>query len=404
MKQSVNILKSFLTITIILVFSLFFTNTAKGQTNSNDSVEVSLLTCAPHNEVYSLYGHTALRYHDLRTGEDLAFNYGVFNFKKPFFILRFLFGLTDYELGVIPYDIFREEYRKDGRSIIEQVINLTADEKQKLYEALKVNYRPENRTYRYNYFYDNCTTRARDMIENCINGTVKYATPKEKESNKVTYRQMIHEKNAGHPWAAFGNDLCLGVKADLGTSTRQQQFLPENLMNAFNNAEIITGNNKRPLVKETILAVNATPVQADVEFPLTPSQCSYILLLVSIIIIIIEIKRRKTLKIWDVLLLTCQGLAGIIILALFFSEHPTTSTNLQIFLFNPLPLFFLPSIIKGRTIYWRISAVLLIIFYIGNFFQDYAEGMNIVALCLLLRCIINLTLAQNIHKARTNKG
>ena len=91
-----------------------------------DSVEVSLLTCSPHEEIYSLYGHTALRWHDLRSGEDLAFNWGIFNFKKPYFVLRFVFGLTDYELGAIPMKYFMEEYRSVGSSVTEQVLDLTA--------------------------------------------------------------------------------------------------------------------------------------------------------------------------------------------------------------------------------------------------------------------------------------
>ncbi|MBQ2127790.1 MAG: DUF4105 domain-containing protein, partial [Prevotella sp.] len=139
-----------------------------------DSVEVSLLTCQPHEEIYSLYGHTALRYHDLKRNEDWAFNYGIFNFHAPHFVLRFVFGLTDYELGVIPTDIFKQEYRRFGSQVTEQVLNLTNEEKHAIHKALYENYRPENRVYRYNYFYDNCTTRARDMVERNINGQVRY--------------------------------------------------------------------------------------------------------------------------------------------------------------------------------------------------------------------------------------
>lgn len=134
-----------------VVFGTPITAAAQEQARRTDSIEVSLLTCAPGNELYSLYGHTALRYHDLRTGEDWTFNYGVFSFRKPFFALRFVFGQTDYELGVMPFNAFREEYRREGRAVTEQVLNLSADEKRRLYDALADNYRPENRTYRYNF-------------------------------------------------------------------------------------------------------------------------------------------------------------------------------------------------------------------------------------------------------------
>ena len=143
---------------LLLSFSLFFSD-VRGQQNSNpmDSVVLSLLTCSPHEEIYSLYGHTAIRYHDLRTDEDMVFNWGIFNFKAPHFVLRFIFGLTDYELGLMPFDRFCEYYKKWGSSVTEQVLNLTADEKRSLITAMMVNYQPENRTYRYNFFFDNCS-------------------------------------------------------------------------------------------------------------------------------------------------------------------------------------------------------------------------------------------------------
>ena len=111
-----------------------------------DSVEISLLTCQPHDEVYSLYGHTAIRYHDLRQGgTDLAFNYGVFDFKKPHFVARFVFGLTDYELGAYPYHYFQQEYRRFGSMVTEQVLNLTPEEKLLLHDALAALALPKNR-------------------------------------------------------------------------------------------------------------------------------------------------------------------------------------------------------------------------------------------------------------------
>ena len=151
-KHRADILKPLLSAIIALTIGCQIQAKATGDGNRSDSVEVSLLTCSPHTEVYSLYGHTAIRYRNAATGEDWAFNYGVFNFRKPFFALRFAFGLTDYELGVIPYEYFEEEYRKTGRQVTEQVLNMTSDEKQRLYDALRINYLPENRVYRYNYF------------------------------------------------------------------------------------------------------------------------------------------------------------------------------------------------------------------------------------------------------------
>ena len=354
-----------------------------------DSVEVSLLTCQPHEEIYSLYGHTALRYHDLKRNEDWAFNYGIFNFHAPHFVLRFVFGLTDYELGVIPTDIFKQEYRRFGSQVTEQVLNLTNEEKHAIHKALYENYRPENRVYRYNYFYDNCTTRARDMVERNINGQVRY---QDNPDYEPTYREMVRECTMAHPWATWGNDFLLGIKADLKTDQRQQEFLPNNLLYDFARAQIIrTDGRYVPLVKETRQIVPSGVQIVEQDFPLTPTECAIILLIISLLVFAYEWKKRRTLKWWDILLMTMQGLMGLVLFVMIFSQHPTTSINLQILLFNPLPLFYIYNMYRRKkTHYWNLLVCMVLLFYIGGIWQDYAEGLEIVALCLLIRYWSNL--------------
>lgn len=356
----------------------------------DDSIEVSLLTCQPGQKVYSLYGHTAIRYHDLRTGDDWAFNYGVFDVRKPYFVLRFVFGLTDYELGVIPMDIFRKEYTRESRAVWEQVLNMTTDEKLRLKYALAENYEPENRVYRYNYFYDNCTTRARDMIELGFGGKLQYAHQPVAGKNGKSYRELIHDHTALHPWAAFGNDLCLGVKADLPTDWREREFLPEEMMGDMAGAEVSDGGRRWPAVLQTRMVVAGSEQVVEEEFPLPPMACSIMLLVLCVALSVVEWMAGQWLRFLDVALMAAQGVVGVVLTALLFSEHPTTSTNLQVVLFNPLPLAFLYAVARVRaTVWWRMSAVLSVLFLLGALVQDYAEGMVVVALCLLLRSALN---------------
>lgn len=129
------------------------------------------------------------------------------------------------------------------------------------------------------------------------------------------------------------------------------------------------------------------------DFPLSPTECAIILLVISILILTYEWKHKKTMKYWDGALMLLQGLAGCVLFVMLFSQHPTTSTNLQILLLNPIPLYFIPAIIKRRqSRWWMILAAMIVLFFIGSIFQHYAEGMMIVALCLLLRVIIHLKL------------
>lgn len=354
-----------------------------------DSVEISLLTCQPHDEIYSLYGHTAIRYHDLRKGGlDIAFNYGVFDYRKPLFALRFVFGLTDYELGAYPFRLFLEEYRRFGSMVTEQVLNLTAEEKMALQQALAVNMQNENRIYRYNYFYSNCTTKARDIIEQSIQGKVNY---EKREGYSPSHREMIHEMTQNNPWSAFGNDLLLGILADQPTDQRQQEFLPYHLMYDFDHASIYQDGKFRPLVKERRQPLPAGVQLVKSGFPLSPLACGIILVALALGLFFLQVRNKCIYRWWDALLMVTVGTFGIILFLMLFSQHPTVSLNLQILLLNPLPWFFLWKVIRRRpTRYWSITAILCVLFLIGGLFQHYAEGIWSLALCLLLQCYLHL--------------
>ena len=355
------------------------------QASGLDSVRISLLTCGPHNEVYSLYGHTAIRYENPAQGIDVAVNYGMFSFSKPHFILRFVFGLTDYEMGIVPFSAFCEEYRREGRKVIQQTLNIDNDSKVRIISAIEKNYEPQNREYRYNYFYDNCTTRARDiLVDNIEAAGHKVIYPEENYSS--TFRKSIHFYNYDHPWARFGNDLLLGVMADRKITSSERQFMPEQLEKDFASARI----DKRPLVEKTTVLLSQGPQAEESEFPFSPYMCSLFLFVFCSFIAGMEARYKKIFWGMDVAVMALSGLAGIILFAMIFSQHPTVSLNLQILIFSPLPLFFLWNTLKATRenkypIWTTINAVLVGLFFIGGLFQNYAEGMYFVALSLLTR-------------------
>ena len=183
---------------LLTLYLLIFSN-GQAIASGNDSIRLSLLTCAPGEEIYSLFGHTAIRYEDPANGIDAVFNYGLFSFNTPNFILRFSLGETDYQLGATDYARFAAEYAFDGRSVWQQTLNLSKEEKAELIRLLQENYLPENRVYRYNFFYDNCATRPRDKIEESIDGKVIY--PAEPQDGSLSFRDIVHQYCKGHPWA-----------------------------------------------------------------------------------------------------------------------------------------------------------------------------------------------------------
>ena len=389
MKHLKIIFRTFFLLSAVLFFAPSAYSEETLTTDYLDSVEVSLLTCQPHDEVYSLYGHTALRWHDLHAGgSDIAFNWGVFNFKAPHFTTRFVFGLTDYELGAYPYHLFEAEYQHFGSMVTEQILNLTASEKMTLYDKLMENLKEENVVYRYNFFYNNCTTKARDIIEQSISGKLEYT---DIEGHEPSYRDMVHEMTRNNPWSRWGNDLLLGIKADQKTDRRQQEFLPNNLLRDFDRAQIYENGVYRPLVKNRQIAVSAGVQVIQQGFPLTPLESFLILLAVGLIIFLIEWKKRSAFIVWEVLLMVVSGIIGVVLTLMVFSHHPTVSLNLQILLFNPIHWLFLWPVIRGRKArYWYIVPMLTVLFLVGGLFQSYAEGIYVLALCLLLQSILHI--------------
>lgn len=389
---------------ILLVLS-HYSLAAPISASSPDSLEISLLTCSPHQEVYSIYGHTAIRVHDKSLGSDFVVNYGVFDFNAPHFLWRFTFATADYEMGILPMPLFMREYILRQSSVTEQVLDLTGHEKAAIYHALQENYRPENVKYRYNFFYDNCTTRARDMIVDHLDGLVTYRD----SLPSTTFREYVHSCSEDYPWTTFGIDLLLGVSADCATTRAERQFLPINLHDDFAGAMVSRSDgSERRLVKETHELLKAGPTMTGTDMPISPHTA---LLLLSALILLVSAMEQFWLKrlFWwfDALLMTIVGVVGIVLCALIFSKHPTVSTNLQCLLFNPLPLVMLYPVVKrlrhrqGHW-WWTIQLILLVMCCIGSLFQDYATGVPILACVLLYRCVTRVLLGKNTVKRGLN--
>jgi len=383
---------------IVLTFLLSVVNvTAGAQSMSNaDSIQISLLTCSPGKEVWAQYGHTAIRYYDKESGEDLAINYGIFSLDQTYFIPRFVLGMTDYRMGVQPMDIFLAQYSYEGRAVIEQVLNLSNEDKEVIYKALQENMKPENVVYRYNYFFDNCTTRARDMLTNHLHGKVVYPPAEE----DATFRSMIHKWNNKYEWAQFGEDLLLGVNADRKTTKSEQQFLPENLRSDFDKASY----NGKPLVKETNVLLAAENEVAEPAFPLSPLSIALIFAAISLVMMLLSYRRQQVYWAWDLALMLTSGLMGIIFFIMIFSQHPCVSLNFILFFFNPLPLCFLYSTVKKKKVtWWKIWGVLIILGLFGSLFQEIPLPILIVASFLLLHCILHLRINKAVATVSDSK-
>ena len=362
----------------------------------DDGIRFSLLTCGPGNEIYSLFGHTAIRYENPRKGLDIVFNYGLFSFNTPNFILRFTLGETDYQLGATDFRHFVAEYMMTGRDVWQQTLNLTPEEKERLIDQLEENYKPENRVYRYNFFYDNCATRPRDQVEKAVDKRLHYTEDMETTDTGVSFRDIVHQHCQDHPWSSFGIDFCLGSLADRPINRRQMMFAPFYLKDFMATAMLTdsAGVASIPLVSATEQIVRIPEEAKEVgSFVPTPLQASLLLL---VLIVIVTLWGLRKGKVWwgiDLILFLLAGIGGCFLFLLsFFSQHPTVNPNYLLFVLHPLHLFVLPfmlyKVIKRRLSYYMcanfVVLTLFIVFW-GVIPQNIHPAILPLALCLLIR-------------------
>lgn len=378
--------------------------------NVSDSIRISLLTCDSGEEIYSLFGHTAIRYENYTRDVDAVFNYGMFNFNAPNFIFRFALGETDYQLGVTNYERFASEYFFLGRDVWQQTLNLTQQEKEKLIALLEENNRPENRIYRYNFFYDNCATRPRDLIEKAINGTLQYADNMTDNNTGVSFRDLLHKYSDKQPWSRFGIDLCIGSKADESINRRLMMFVPFNVQAYFKTAQIIDKEGKsRPLVSHEEKVIETEKAASDHLLKrITPMQLALVLLFIVTIITINGIRKGKIFWGIDFVLFFTAGIAGCILAFLtLFSQHPAVSPNYLLFVFHPFHLFCLPFMlnkVRKKEKSWYALANIVVLTLFISIWAVIPQRIDLavlpLALCLLIRSISHVIIYKhtNVYK------
>ena len=373
----------------------------------DSTITASLLTCSPGQEVYELYGHTAIRVKwteargDTIFPRDVVYNFGLFDFNQPHFVWKFTLGECDYIVGPMMLPRFLAEYEYRGSSVTEQVLALKTYEARRLLLTLDSLCRPENRTYRYNIFRFNCTTKARDVIEQCVDGQVVYPVRPRRNS----FRTILHQFTEGHPWAREGNDLLLGAEADTLLCERDEQFSPIYMMQYLDSAFVDRGRQEyTPLMSERheLLAANPELQQRAAEelpqFPLTPRALWWSLFALGLLCAVVELVRRRVLWPVDAVLMTLQGVAGCLVaFMMLFSEHATVGSNWQVWVLNPIPLFFVYAVVKAdirrqRTLYHSFAAVWLTLFLVlyAVLPQDFSALILPLALLLLSRAVLHL--------------
>ena len=350
---------------------------------ANDTI-VYLVTCGPGTETYSIYGHTALRVVIGEKHTDTIYNWGVFDFNTSNFTWKFAKGRLDYMLDTEPFQRFLQVYFYEERFVWSQRINLNANETKKLVDLINENLKPENIKYRYDFFYDDCTTRIRDLLEKSVGDKLLY--PPAETGKLPTFRELVGKYQNPFPWLNFGIDLIMGSPADKKAPFRDRMFLPIDMKNGLSETVVNRSGKMIPLLQnpEVILDFEAPVVKQN--FFITPVFV-FTFLLIVIIILSSMLKSRKTNNLIDIFIYSVFSILALMMIFFnFFTNHQQMKWNLNILWLNPFILACLLMIIINRqgTIWFRIIFFVSGIFLILQFILPQSFNLAFYPLVLIL--------------------
>lgn len=353
-----------------------------------ENMQFSVLTCGPGFEFFECFGHTALRMRDTVADVDLVFNWGVFDFNTDNFYLKFAQGQLLYKLGISGYQYFEISYARDGRSMCEQILDLTDEEKENLWAILVENSKPENIHYHYDFFEDNCATRVRDIVQKSL--IDKYFPEDILTKENHSFRELFYPYTENYLWWRFGIDIALGMRADRKESTYNYMYLPEDLMIQFDTI-VLKGDTKTVVASKELvldeLCDHSTPTR------FSPTLLFWLLFAVVLGLSFLEWKKEKYFKVIDIILFTVAFLLSVLVFYLcFISDHSATKGNLNLLWANPLLLYVLIRLQRSHSaiLYIIIGCLALLITGFWILPQSFNVAFFPIWLMLELRLVLLL--------------
>lgn len=364
-------------VTTLLILLLSLSSSA--QLQLTDASEISVLTIGPGHLLNDSFGHSAVRVKDPLYNFDVVFDYGRYNFEAEGFYLNFAQGKLDYMLGRTAFDDFLSFYEYQNRSVQEQQLNLSIEQKTAFYYFLRENNKPENQAYPYDFFYNNCANKITDAIETVLGEQISYNPPSSFEQQ--TFRNLIRSDLNQNSWGSLGIDVALGSKIDQLASVKEHLFLPKYLYLLLENAQVESKELK--LVKKLKILTPTTFVKTSEGF----GSPIVILSLVAFIMLFVTFKDNKNNKRskWlDVILFATTGIIGLVILMLWFAtDHTATANNYNLLWAFAANLLFIPSILKTRLNNRGIKYIVFLTILLSLMLLHWMTGVQSFAIGLI---------------------
>ena len=363
-----------LTVVLMLVFKL-----EAQQPMLSEVAEISVLTIGPGASLNDAFGHNGFRIKDRVFHIDLVFNYGVYDFDTPNFYSKFARGKLNYKIGVNYYEDFYEGYKSQNRTIKEQVLNLTQSEKQSLYDYLLNNYKPENKYYLYDFFYDNCATKIKDVMPIVLKEDIDFNEPEGFEQK--TFRRLIHDHVDRNSWGGFGIDIALGSVIDKKATAEEHMFLPKYIYVFFESTTI---KNGEPLVKQSNVLYKKTEVPESNDFLTSPLFVFGVIGFLILFVTFFDYKNNRQSLWLDVSIFTFTGIVGLIVLLLWFAtDHSATAQNYNVLWAFALNLCMIPQLFKKTLNTWFIKYLKFLIILLCLLTLHWIIGIEVFAIGLM---------------------
>jgi len=287
------------------------------------------MTCSPGTAIYSIFGHSAIWVHDPLQNIDLVFNYGTFDFNTPNFYLKFIKGKLNYQLSVTDYPYFELNYVSLNRSIFQQVLYISQEDKQTLFNYLLINYLPENRYYRYDFFFDNCATRIRDIIEKALQNKIEFDYSK--YNTDKSFRELLKPYIKDNKWLDLGINLLLGLPGDRTAKPYEYMLIPDYIQEIFAEAKLKSGEKITPLVDKTQIIFEESKNVKEKNILFSPTLVFWLLFIVISLITYFDFRKNR-LSYWiDIPFFIIIGLLGLLLSFQWFAtEHTVMGNNLNL--------------------------------------------------------------------------
>lgn len=347
-----------------------------------EDTQISIITIGPGDSLSDQFGHNAFRVKSDQAGFDAIYDYGRYDFDTPNFYLKFAQGKLLYEIGSNNFQPFYNHYRSQNRWLKEQSLNLNSSEKQAIFNFLQNNIKPENRKYKYDFFFDNCATKIRDVLVDVLGNKLHYNDDFVTEDS--TFRQLIQKNLTANSWGSLGIDAALGAIIDRNATPWEHQFLPEYIYKAAEVATIDRAEGDVKLVNQTTDLYVNKPVKKSTNFFLSPL---FILGILSAFIIFITLRdfQKKQRSRWlDGLLFLITGLIGVLLFLLWFAtDHTATANNYNLLWAFPFNILFLGIICKKVPKAWIQRYVIFLILLLILLSIHWLTGVQVFAIGLL---------------------